>query len=88
MSQDEEKSPFNIVTSSPQALQSKGEPDKTAYPFDSLAVGQSFTAQIKEVNWKSIRTSVYQRNSRSKDGRQFKFIKHDDLGVVEVARIA
>lgn len=87
----------SIVGSSPQALalREKKEtgPHPTAfYPFESLEPGQSFTVAISACNWKSLRTIVYRKNRefRKADGshdRRFAFLKHDDLGVVEVARI-
>lgn len=84
---------FEIRHSSPQAIQAAADAQEAhgKYPFDKLEIGQSFTAAIKDCNWKSLRTCVYQRNSReraNKTGVEFKFIKHDDLGLVEVARIA
>lgn len=84
---------FEIMASSPQAQQAAKEAaeQQAKYPFDKLQPGQSFRAKLDEVNWKSLRTSVYQRNSRERanaTGVEFKFIKHDDLKLVEVARIA
>lgn len=84
---------YEITQSSPQAQDEAKKliEDQGKYPFDSLEVGQSFTAKLAEVNWRSLRTCVYQRNSRERaneSGRVFKFIKHDNLGVAEVARIA
>lgn len=88
---------FEITHSSPQAQQAAKEAAERAaeqqakYPFDKLEVGQSFTCKLSECNWKSLRTSVYQRNSRERanaTGVEFKFIKHDGLELAEVARIA
>lgn len=84
---------FQIMQSSPlaNAEAEKLDGKLAKYPFDDLNVGQSFTAGLDDVNWKSLRTCVYQRNSRevaNGTGRVFKFIKHDDLKVCEVARIA
>ena len=84
---------FEIRESSPQAIQAAKDAaeQQDKYPFDKLQPGTSFTAKIDECNWKSLRTSVYQRNSRERakaTGVEFKFIKHGDLGLVEVARIA
>lgn len=88
MTQETKQPTFAIVESSPQT---KGVKPKVhanvLYPFDSLEVGQSFTAKLDEVNWKSLRICVYKQNAKHKD-KEFKFIKHDDLGVAEVARIA
>lgn len=84
---------FEITHSSPQAVAAakEAEESQNKYPFDKLQVGQSFTAKLSEINWKSLRTSVYQRNTRERakeSGVQFKFIKHDGLDLVEVARIS
>lgn len=67
------------------------------YPFDKLQVGQSFKLNLEGCNWKSLRTIVYKRNAserkaeaasvRNETAKEFAFIKHDALGVVEVARI-
>lgn len=88
MSQEKKQPSFAIVESSPQA---KGLSTKVhanvLYPFDSLEVGQSFTAKLDEVNWKSLRICVYKQNAKNAD-KQFKFIKHADLGVAEVARVS
>lgn len=89
---------IKIMQSSPQAVAvMNGEPKPQAvqpikYPFDELEKGTSFTIPLDECNWKSLRTVVYQRNAkyRRADGtcdKEFLFIKHDDLGLVEVARI-
>lgn len=80
---------FEIVQSSPKAKEvAKTKNGQETYPFDQLEVGQSFTAKLDEVNWKSLRICVYQRNSRSNGVKEFAFIKHDDLGICEVACIA
>ena len=85
---------FEIRASSPEAVEAakKIEAAAAKYPFDTLEVGSSFTAKIDEVNWKSLRTCVSQRNTRERanvgSGKVFKFIKHDTLGLVEVARLA
>lgn len=84
---------YEITHSSPQAMElAKTAADQQAkYPFDKLEVGQSFTCKLSECNWKSLRTCVYQRNTRERaneSGVEFKFIKHDALSLVEVARIS
>ena len=80
---------FEIVESSPKAKQvTKSKNAAETYPFDQLEIGQSFTAKTDEINWKSLRICVYQRNARNKGAKEFAFIKHDDLGICEVARIA
>jgi hypothetical protein len=81
---------FKITASSPKA--NALEPKQTSkYPFDELEVGKSFTAETKAINWQSLRTTVYQRNKKNADSGskiEFAFIKHDDIGLCEVARIA
>ncbi len=87
---------FDIVQSSPEASKlGENETSKTTgvfnYPFDQLEVGQSFTAKLEECNWKSLRICVYQRNDREHkrgSGKKFVFVKHDNLKLCEVARIA
>lgn len=80
---------IEIVSSSPKAQAlSPDLKQNEKYPFDTLNVGQSFTVKLAECNWKSLRVCVYQRNARSKDGRRWVFIKHDDLQLAEVARVA
>lgn len=83
--------PIEIVESSPKAAEAKvakNENDSRLYPFDELKQGQSFTVPMNECNWKSLRVMVYQHNSRKAISfKEFAFIKHDDLGLVEVARI-
>lgn len=87
MTQETKQPTFAIVESSPQAKGVKPKVNANVlYPFDSLEIGQSFTAKLDEVNWKSLRICVYKQNAKAQ--KQFKFIKHDDLGVAEVARIA
>lgn len=78
---------FVIVESSDKASGSKTERNRASlYPFDDLDVGTSFTCKLEAVNWKSLRVCVSQRNKRN-NGKKFVFIKHDNLGLCEVARI-
>jgi hypothetical protein len=85
---------IEITSSSPQALTHAQEAlnVEAKYPFDKLQPGQSFTVPFKECpKWKALRTNVYARNSRAAakgTNVQFKFIKHDDLELIEVARIS
>lgn len=82
---------IQITESSPKAAEAakvKRETRAEMYPFDQLNVGQSFTVPFDECNWKSLRIIVYKRNAKYKGEREFAFIKHDDLSLVEVARIA
>lgn len=79
-----------IVESSPKAkevTESKREQRAEMYPFEQLQPGQSFTVPIDECNWKSLRIITYKRNAKFKGEREFAFVKHDDLKLVEVARI-
>lgn len=90
--------PIEVRKSSPKAdaireNKSKERESKSLYDFEVLEVGMSFTVPLAECNWKSLRTTVYKKNKeyRRADGsqdREFAFIKHDELNLVEVARIA
>lgn len=83
--------PVQIVASSPKAKEAAETKRKTRgemYPFEQLQVGQSFTVQLDECNWKSLRIITYKRNAKFKGEREFTFVKHDYLNLVEVARIA
>jgi hypothetical protein len=89
---------IEFTKSSPQALairerKASEQSTKAFYDFDRLNDGESFTVPIAECNWKSLRTIVYKKNKEFRrgdgtQGREFIFIKHDDLGICEVARIA
>lgn len=82
---------FEIVPSSPQAAEFTEAEKEPMYPFDSLGVGQSFSVPFSYEKWKSLRTSVSQRNNRVKnvrDGVKFAFIIHKEMEVYEVARIS
>lgn len=85
---------INFIGLSPQALAIKNkeaEAKKPAmYPFDDLEVDKSFTIPIDQCNWKSLRICMYKKNAEYKQlgiEKQLIFIKHDALGLVEVARI-
>lgn len=83
----------NIVESSPAAKAladrraASDAPLRASYPFDDLKLGQSFTYKIDAVNWKSLRVLMYKKNKEYAGTREFAFLKHDDVGIVEVARI-
>lgn len=82
---------ISIVDSSPMAVEAAAkaaEAPNAMYPFADLEVGKSFTIPISECNWKSLRIIVYQKNARNTKGNKYKFLKHDDMGLIEVARIA
>lgn len=88
----------NIVGSSPQALAlvksnidvfglNTGSPHhRTKYPFDSLAIGQSFTLPIEGTNENSLRNQAIAWKKRS-GGKTFTVIKHREYACFEVARI-
>jgi len=81
---------IQIVESSPkakEAAETKREQRAEMYPFEQLNVGQSFTVPLDECNWKSLRIITYKRNKKYDGEREFTFVKHDDLGLAEVARI-
>ncbi len=80
---------IQIVASSPKAAEvdeHKGEAvGAVKYPFNELAVGQSFTLPKAGANVKSLRTRASQV---SVNGKRFVVVVHDDLTppLVEVAR--
>lgn len=82
-----------IVASSPAALELAKNPDaavkgRKAYPFDDLAVGQSFTLPLADANLSSLKVIASRKN---KDGaKKFVVIEHETQTppLVEVARIA
>lgn len=77
---------FEIVPSSPKALALKSQPKaNTLYPFDALENGQSFTVKLEGANLPSLQAIA---SRKSKNGKQFRVLRHEDLQVVEVARIA
>jgi hypothetical protein len=80
------KMDIKITESSPKALANKKTHENELYPFESLQVGQSFTVPTEEISWKSLRICVYQRNKKKL--KRFAFVKHDDLGLCEVARLS
>lgn len=55
------------------------------YPIDQLEVGQAFAVKYEDSHEGSLRTIVYVRGK--KDGKKFTIIRHNDIGVYEVARI-
>ena len=69
-----------------------GEAPKTArssqftkkYPIDDLQPGTCFTVPIADANVKSLKTLA---SKHSKNGKEFTVITHEDLNVVEFARI-
>jgi hypothetical protein len=81
---------IKIVASSPKAgevsekMIDKAQP-KLRYPFDELAVGQSFTIAKDEANMRSLQVRASQK---SKAGKRFVVVVHNELQLVEVARTA
>jgi hypothetical protein len=85
---------IEIKPFSPKAaeLQTKNEKSATKglaynpiYPFDKLEVGQCFTVPISANKEASLQVIA---SRKSKKGRTFRMIKHENLGIIEVARIA
>ena len=79
---------IEIVTMSPQAeafAKAKAKSLALVYPFDDLQAGQSFTVPKAEANLGSLRAIA---SRKSKGEKRFVVIKHEELGVVEVARVA
>ena len=79
---------FEIVESSPQALELAKQPKGSGgnvYPFNDLQLGQSFRLKLSEAKVASIQSLC---SRKSKDGKVFKLVKHEEIDVLEVARIA
>lgn len=80
---------IEIVESSPQAIELAKQPQErpglAVYPFNKLEVGQSFRLKLSEANVASIQSLC---SRKSKKGKTFKMVKHEDIDVLEVARIA
>lgn len=74
---------FPILPSSDKAIAART--GRTMYPFNQLEVGQSFAVDFSSSAYNSLRANASKRN-RSKEGPQFRVIKHGD--VIEVARVA
>lgn len=87
-----------IVESSPKALalvttttdvfglNAGSQHHRTKYPFDSLAIGQSFTLPIEGTNEISLRNQAVAWKKRT-GGKIFTVIKHREYACFEVARI-
>lgn len=58
----------------------------TVYPFDQLEVGQSFSVELDEKKYKSIHAIASRKGKMQK--KKFVVIRHTDLNLLEVARIA
>ena len=54
------------------------------YPFDKLEAGQSFTLAIESANLQSLRTIA---SRKSKNGKRFAVVLHEELSLVEVGRL-
>lgn len=84
---------YEIVVSSPQAAQKNEEVERKLYPFEDLAVGQSFLVPFGEVGSETaFRMTVSRQNKKSEKAGQlnrFRVVKHGEpYNVFEVARIA
>ena len=83
---------FEIIESSPVAMaMHKEKPSARGqsfekYPFNSLNLGDSFTVPFEFEKWKALRANVHNRNARS-NGKEFAFIRHEELKLFEIARI-
>lgn len=88
---------YNIVESSPQAKSkiasyednvgvSYNNHHRAKYPFEELKIGNSFTIPVGEASDGVLRTLA--TNKGKKLGKKFSVIKHTDLALIEVARIA
>ena len=75
-----------IVASSPKALEA-GESNerKEKYPFELLEVKQSFTLALEGANLASLRTLA---SRKSKNGKRFVVVVHQEHSLIEVARTA
>lgn len=78
---------IEIVSSSPQAIEAakQGTKGNPRYPFDKLEVGQSFTVPIADCNIASLQVIT---SRKSKKDKRFKMIRHDAMGLIEVARVS
>lgn len=79
---------IQIVASSPKAIEAAKEKtllNNVSYPFNDLEPNQSFTLPKDEANLKSLQVIA---SRKSKSGKQFVVVVHDDLSLVEVARTA
>lgn len=79
---------IQIVASSPKALEvakEKPHSNGATYPFNELEVNQSFTLPKAEANVKSLQVIA---SRKSKGGKRFVVVVHDELSLVEVARTA
>ena len=66
-------------------LEAKGK-SWAKYPWDSMEIGKCFVVPFEAGKDKSLRTSAAQQ--KSKTGKSFVVIKHKDLKIFEVARVA
>lgn len=78
---------IEIVSSSPKALAAakQGVKNNPLYPFDKLEAGQSFTLPVADCNLVSLQVIA---SRKSRNGKRFKVIRHDELNLVEVARVS
>lgn len=62
------------------------EHDQMMYPFAHMNIGESISIPLQGLNEKSVR--VRMSTAKARWGFTFKMIKHPELGVAEVGRIA
>ena len=88
---------YEVVESSPKAKELiKTTEDKigvtvevaaqTRHPFDRMHIAQSFAVPYDGSNENSLRSLASMKSKKT--GKRFTVLKHDDLRVFEVARIA
>lgn len=58
-------------------------PDKGKYPFNSMKIGQSFSMELDRLAYSRSLVCTKSRTS----GKKFKVFIHDELSIIEVARI-
>lgn len=79
---------IEIVSMSPKAVEvskTHSQLPQSVYPFDKLEAGQSFTVPKSEAKLGSLRAIA---SRKSKGGKRFVVIQHEEPALVEVARLA
>ena len=87
---------YKIVTCSEKAKAmietTEGEPVKynaasyLLYPLDSMKIGDAFAVPFDHVREDSLRTVMSRKGKKKR--KKFVVLKHDDMKVFEVARVA
>lgn len=82
---------FEVKDMSPIAKEFKEDPAKgeahkikQKYPFDGLDVGKCFTIPVADARLSSLRSIA---SRKSVEGKKFKVVVHESMGLVEVARL-